>query len=306
MNGKYVGYVAGHDPLHDFLSKIIRDLMDVREPRPAFRVFRLSGSNVVYAYEEKFSGVKIICKFYGPRFAPDWDKAAGKARQEYEGLETLRRYHLIGSPHHVIRPLGFSRDINGVLAVEYYSGEEFSHAIARATLPPGRRAPVLAAEGARLLPRHPAQPDGQRDPGRFRCGLPLLRHGHGPAQENPPHRAVRPRRALILARPLAGPAADVAGPAGLAARRRDSGELPVRRRHGRRGDRPGTHEARGPDVRRRAGRGRAPARIHARCGRQAPRRTVHRAFPLGIQLSFPRSPARLRVDYGPRCRTTWR
>ena len=133
MNGKYVGYVAGHDPLHDFLSKIIRDLMDVREPRPAFRAFRLSGSNVVYAYEEKFSGIKIICKFYGPRFAPDWDKAAWKARQEYEGLETLRRYHLVGSPHHVIRPLGFSRDINGVLAVEYYSGEEFSHAIGRAT-----------------------------------------------------------------------------------------------------------------------------------------------------------------------------
>ena len=133
MNGKYVGYVAGHDPLHDFLSKIIRDLLDVREPRPAFRAFRLSGSNVVYAYEEKSSSVKIICKFYGPRFAPDWDKAAWKARQEYEGLETLRQYHLVGSPHHVIRPLGFSRDINGVLAVEYYSGEEFSHAIARAT-----------------------------------------------------------------------------------------------------------------------------------------------------------------------------
>jgi len=33
----------------------------------------------------------------------------------------------------VIRPLGLSRDINAVLAVEHYSGEEFSHAIARAT-----------------------------------------------------------------------------------------------------------------------------------------------------------------------------
>jgi Phosphotransferase enzyme family len=133
MNGKYVGYVAGHDPLHGFLSQITRDLMDVREPRQAFRAFRLSGSNVVYAYEERFSGTKIICKFYGPRFAPDWDKAAVKARQEYEMLETLRRYHLIGSPHHVIRPLGFNRDINGVLALEYYPGEEFSHAITRAT-----------------------------------------------------------------------------------------------------------------------------------------------------------------------------
>jgi thiamine kinase-like enzyme len=133
VNGKYVGYVAGDDPLHGFLRGIIWDRMGVREPQPAFRVFRLSGSNPVYAYEEKFSGTKIICKFYGPRYGSDGDKAAWMARQEYEGLRTLRGYNLIGSPHHVIRPLGFSRDINGVLAVEYYGGEEFSHAIARAT-----------------------------------------------------------------------------------------------------------------------------------------------------------------------------
>ncbi len=125
MNGKYVGYVAGHDPLHDFLTGIIRDRIGVREPQPAYRAFRLSGSNEVYRYEEKSSGAKVICKFYGSRF--------GWARQEYEGLETLRRYKLVGSPHHVIRPLGLSRDINGVLALEYYSGEQFSHAIARAT-----------------------------------------------------------------------------------------------------------------------------------------------------------------------------
>jgi len=133
MNGSYVGYVAGQDPLHDFLSGILRDRLGVCERQPAFRVFRLSGSNEVYAYEEKFSGTKVICKFYGPKFGWDRDKAAWVARQEYEGLKTLRRYHLVGSPHHVIRPLGVSGDINGVLAVEYFSGEEFSHAIARAT-----------------------------------------------------------------------------------------------------------------------------------------------------------------------------
>jgi hypothetical protein len=47
MNGSYVGYVAGQDPLHDFLSGILRDRMRVREPQPAFRAFRLSGSNEV-------------------------------------------------------------------------------------------------------------------------------------------------------------------------------------------------------------------------------------------------------------------
>jgi aminoglycoside phosphotransferase (APT) family kinase protein len=133
MNGHYVGYVALHDPLHEFLSRILRDRLEVRAPRPAFRAFRLSGSNEVYAYEEKLSGTKVICKFYGPKFGWDRDKATWMARQEYEGLRTLRRYNLVGSPHHVIRPLGVGADINGVLAVEYYAGEEFSHAIARAT-----------------------------------------------------------------------------------------------------------------------------------------------------------------------------
>jgi aminoglycoside phosphotransferase (APT) family kinase protein len=133
MNGRYVGYVEERDPLHEFLSRIILELMEVRGARPAFRAFRLSGSNEVYAYEEKSSGAKVICKFYGARFGRDLDKAAWMARQEYQGLETLRGYDLVGSPHHVIRPLGTSRDINGVLAVEYYSGEEFSHAITRAT-----------------------------------------------------------------------------------------------------------------------------------------------------------------------------
>src|SRR6201997_1998672 len=133
MNGKFVGYVAGEGPLPGFLSTIKRDHLEVREPRLAYRVFRLSGSNEVYAYEEKASRAKVICKFYGTRCGTDLDKAAWMARQEYEGLETLRGYNLVGSPHHVIRPLGLCRDINGVLALEYYAGEEFSHAIARAT-----------------------------------------------------------------------------------------------------------------------------------------------------------------------------
>jgi aminoglycoside phosphotransferase (APT) family kinase protein len=133
MNGHYVGHVDGHDPLHGFLTGILRDRMGVPARRPAFRAFRLSGSNEVYGYEETRSGTRVICKFYGPKFGRDRDKATRMACQEYEGLRTLRRYDLVGSPHHVIRPLGVDADINGVLAVEYYAGEEFSHAIARAT-----------------------------------------------------------------------------------------------------------------------------------------------------------------------------
>ncbi len=132
MNGRFVGYVPGDDPLHDFLSRIVRERMGIHEPRPAFRVFRLAGSAEVYAYEEKHSRARIICKFYGPKYGWDRDRAEAIAHQEYQSLETLRGYDLVGSPHHVIRPLGLSREINCVLAMEYYAGEQFSHAINRA------------------------------------------------------------------------------------------------------------------------------------------------------------------------------
>jgi aminoglycoside phosphotransferase (APT) family kinase protein len=132
MGGRYVGHVARHDPLYDFLSQILCDRMGIHQRTPQFRVFRLSGSNEVYSYEEKFSRARVICKFYGPKFGWDRDKAAWIASQEYESMQTLRGYDLVGSPHHVIRPLGVSREINAVLAMEYYGGEEFSHAIGRA------------------------------------------------------------------------------------------------------------------------------------------------------------------------------
>jgi aminoglycoside phosphotransferase (APT) family kinase protein len=131
VNGKYVGVVARQDPLYDFLGKIICDRLGIHGSKPEFGVFRLSGSNEVYGYEERASRARLICKFYAPRFGWDRDRAASKAYQEYCSLKTLRGFNLIGSPHHVVRPLGFNRDINCVLAMEYYPGEEFSQAIRR-------------------------------------------------------------------------------------------------------------------------------------------------------------------------------
>jgi hypothetical protein len=179
----------------------------------------LFGSNEVYGYEEKCSHTKIICKFYGPRFGSDRDKAVSLARQEYVGLETLRRYNLIGSPHHVIRPLGLHRDINGVLAVEYYTGEEFSEAIARATQHWENAHPYwrLKALAYFLATQHNRTANGNGVDFDPDC---RLRHRRRYAPEGRPHRAVGRRRALLAARLLARPTADVAGPAGLAARRR--------------------------------------------------------------------------------------
>ena len=48
MIGKYVGYVAGDDRLHGFLSGILRDQMGVRESRPG--VSRLPPSAAATRY----------------------------------------------------------------------------------------------------------------------------------------------------------------------------------------------------------------------------------------------------------------
>jgi len=133
MNGKYVGYVAGGDPLHGSSAGSCAIAWRCANHGWRSACSGCAGATRSTHTRKKFSGTKVICKFYGTRFGRDLDKAAWMARQEYDCLTMLRQYNLVGSPHHVIRPLGLSRDINGVLAVEYYSGEEFSHAIARAT-----------------------------------------------------------------------------------------------------------------------------------------------------------------------------
>ncbi len=132
MNGTYVGKLRAGDPLHGFLARIARDRMGVPGHDDVFRVFRLSGSHEVYAYEGRSTAVRVIGKFFGPRYGWDRDRAAGAAQREYESLRTLRGYGLLGSPHHVIRPLGIDHEINCVLALEHYDGEQFSHAIDRA------------------------------------------------------------------------------------------------------------------------------------------------------------------------------
>ena len=116
MNGTYVGRLSADDPLHGFLTRVARDRLGVRGHDDSYRVFRLSGSHEVYCYEGRSTSTRIICKFFGPRFGWDRDRAAGMASREYESLQRLRGYGLRGSPHHVVRPLAVDRDINCVLA----------------------------------------------------------------------------------------------------------------------------------------------------------------------------------------------
>jgi hypothetical protein len=130
VNGEYVGVVSGSDPLQQFLSRILEE----RVTRPVFHAFRLNGTNEVYGYQEEGTGIRVVCKFYGPLFGWDRDRAGWMAQQEFNNLTTLRGFDLVGSPHHVIEPLGLDRDINGVLATEYASGEDLSSVLRRAIL----------------------------------------------------------------------------------------------------------------------------------------------------------------------------
>jgi hypothetical protein len=133
MHGEYVGHLSADDPLHDFLGRITCDQMQLGTGAANFRVFRLKGTHKVYGYLDEDSRARVICKFYGPKFTSNPDLAATMAQQESDNLDILRGHNLVGSPHHVVRPLGIRVDINCVLAIKYYSGEELTHAISRAT-----------------------------------------------------------------------------------------------------------------------------------------------------------------------------
>ena len=47
-------------------------------------------------------------------------------RQEFENLQLLRGYGLVGYPHHVVRPLGTNESLNSILVEEYCGGTPLS------------------------------------------------------------------------------------------------------------------------------------------------------------------------------------
>ncbi len=133
VDGEYVGRLTSEDPLKDFLAKLIRDRMGIRGTSLEFQVYRLPGVHKNYCYQEERTRARVVCKFYGPRkrFASDPGQSARVAQLEYDNLNILRGYGLIGCPHHVVEPLGVRSDINSVLALEYFPGEVLTNTIRR-------------------------------------------------------------------------------------------------------------------------------------------------------------------------------
>jgi aminoglycoside phosphotransferase (APT) family kinase protein len=116
----YLGHLSADDPLHSYLGHIILPRIGITREPVDFRVFRMKTSKV-YLYEEKFSRALVVGKFFidGRR----------DVRQEFDNLERLRGYGLVGYPHHVVRPLGVNESLNAVLVEEYCGGASLSSII---------------------------------------------------------------------------------------------------------------------------------------------------------------------------------
>lgn len=129
--GHYVGHLPENDQLYEYLRHEIQPQMGWAPPRPRYRVFRLNGSNDVYLYEEKYSGMRVVGKFFLSNRAPNGDAAARRLSREKSNLETMRSYGFTGGPHYIARPLGRNDDLNKLLVVEHCGGELLSSIIER-------------------------------------------------------------------------------------------------------------------------------------------------------------------------------
>lgn len=130
MTGKYLGHLACDDPLYYYLQHEILPQMAVAEKPARFRVFQLSGYNAVYLYEDKYTGSRVVGKFFrSDRKGLEPDKAARLLEKEFYFLKHIRDHGLTSYPHYVVRPLGRNHDLNHLLVVEYCEGELLGEAI---------------------------------------------------------------------------------------------------------------------------------------------------------------------------------
>src|ERR1700738_373929 len=131
MAKQYVGHLSAQDPLHHYLQHDILPQVGLHNSRVKFRVFRMGGSNEVYLYEEKYSHVQMVGKFFagngggGARIQEKYQRM----EREFHNLHLMRGYGLVGYPHDVVRPLGYNGWLSSLLVEEYCSGEPLSDVI---------------------------------------------------------------------------------------------------------------------------------------------------------------------------------
>ncbi|MBU0967350.1 MAG: aminoglycoside phosphotransferase family protein, partial [Proteobacteria bacterium] len=126
MSKNYLGRLPENDPLHGYLQYDIQPLINGSTGHATYRVFGLHGSNDVYLYEDRHTGVKVVGKFFLSSRKWDSKKAFSRLTSEFNNLCLMRDYGMEGYPHHVVRPLGRNYSLSALLVTEYCEGELLS------------------------------------------------------------------------------------------------------------------------------------------------------------------------------------
>ncbi|MBF0495460.1 MAG: aminoglycoside phosphotransferase family protein [Deltaproteobacteria bacterium] len=121
MIGRSLGHLDHHDPLHRYLRDHIVSQLGVGPENVEFRVFQSACSRNVYLYEEKYSNVRLVGKFYPPKSTSGQHAKTGEA--EFSNLVYLRGLGFDSPPHYVVKPLGFNPALNNVLLMEFLEGD---------------------------------------------------------------------------------------------------------------------------------------------------------------------------------------
>ncbi len=132
MNQGYLGHVRKEDPVYSYFRDEIQPALNRPCADPDYRVFRMHGSNEVYRYEERHTGVQFIGKFFLHAAQRDPVLAERRMEREFNNLNRMRSAGFSGSPHYIARPLGKNAARNDLLVVEYCGGELLSSILKRA------------------------------------------------------------------------------------------------------------------------------------------------------------------------------
>jgi aminoglycoside phosphotransferase (APT) family kinase protein len=120
----YLGHLAPADPLSAYLRQAILPRIAVAVQEPRWRVYRVAAVSDVYLYEDKWSGARVVGKFYARARGLNGSGAPQSAVHEYRALEYLRALGFDTPPDYVVRPLGHNRDLADLLVVEHVAGEQ--------------------------------------------------------------------------------------------------------------------------------------------------------------------------------------
>lgn len=131
MAKKYLGLLQTNDPLYGYLKHDIQPQLTGFMENPSYSVYELSGSNLVFLYEENHSHTKVIGKYFYSERDENKEEAAQKLEKEYANLEKSRLFGFDGAPFYIARPLGRNSDLGELLIVEYCEGELLSSVITR-------------------------------------------------------------------------------------------------------------------------------------------------------------------------------